>query len=169
MTCETECTQFDMAMELLISNGFDGMAETMKILMDSAMKIERCRYLQAEPYERTAQRQSYANVQILSGLITYLLPAIYCHEKHGEPVSISRVRQLRHQIRNETNNRPEDMAYFKNEVIDRNGDSKIHMQFPNRTMLMRDLKNQRVAAALTWQEAAPDLFEFDYYALIRYH
>ena len=42
-------------------------------------------------------------VQILSGLITYLLLAIYCHEKHGEPVSIRRVRQLRNQIRNEAN------------------------------------------------------------------
>jgi hypothetical protein len=40
-------------------------------------------------------------VQILSGLITYLLLAIYCHENHGEPVTIRRVRQLRHQIQNE--------------------------------------------------------------------
>ena len=40
-------------------------------------------------------------VQILSGLITYLLLAIYCHEQHGESVSIHRVRQLRNQIRNE--------------------------------------------------------------------
>ena len=40
-------------------------------------------------------------VQILSGLITYLLLAIYCHEQHGESVSIRRVRQLRNQIRNE--------------------------------------------------------------------
>ena len=40
-------------------------------------------------------------VQILSGLITYLLLAIYCQEEHGEPVSIVRVRQLRNRIRNE--------------------------------------------------------------------
>ena len=40
-------------------------------------------------------------VQILSGLITYLLLAIYCQEQHGESVSIRRVRQLRNQIRNE--------------------------------------------------------------------
>ncbi len=61
MTHETENTQFDMVMELLINNGFDGMAETMRIMMDSAMKIERGRYLQAEPYQRTPARQSYAN------------------------------------------------------------------------------------------------------------
>lgn len=41
-------------------------------------------------------------IQILAGLITYLLLAIYCHEQHGEPVSINRVRQLRNQILNES-------------------------------------------------------------------
>lgn len=40
-------------------------------------------------------------VQILAGLITYLLLAIYCHEEHGERVSINRVRELRNKIRNE--------------------------------------------------------------------
>ncbi len=40
-------------------------------------------------------------MQILSGLITYLLLAIYCHEQHGEKVSIERVRELRNNIRNE--------------------------------------------------------------------
>lgn len=40
-------------------------------------------------------------VQILSGLITYLLLAIYCYEQYHEKVSIKRIRQLRIQIRNE--------------------------------------------------------------------
>lgn len=40
-------------------------------------------------------------MQILAGLITYLLLAIYCHEEHGERVSIERVRELRNKIRNE--------------------------------------------------------------------
>lgn len=40
-------------------------------------------------------------VQILSGLITYLLLAIYCHENFQEKVTIRRVRQLRTQIQNE--------------------------------------------------------------------
>lgn len=46
-------------------------------------------------------------MQILSGLITYLLLAIYCHEEHGERVSIERVRELRNKIRNEA---AEDVA-----------------------------------------------------------
>jgi hypothetical protein len=41
-------------------------------------------------------------VQILSGLITYLLLAIYCHEQHGERVTIKRVRELRIKMQNET-------------------------------------------------------------------
>ena len=41
-------------------------------------------------------------VQILSGLITYLLLAIYCREQHNEKVSIKRVRELRIKIQNET-------------------------------------------------------------------
>jgi len=40
-------------------------------------------------------------VQILGGLITYLLLAIYCHEQYHEKVSIKRIRQLRIQIQNE--------------------------------------------------------------------
>ena len=34
--------------------------------------------------------------------MTYLLLAIYCHEEHGEPVNIKRVRELRNKIFNET-------------------------------------------------------------------
>ncbi len=45
-------------------------------------------------------------VQILSGLITYLLLAIYCKEEHGEKVNIMRVRELRNRIQNES--RPVD-------------------------------------------------------------
>ena len=41
-------------------------------------------------------------VQMLGGLITYLLLAIYCHEQHNEKVNIKRVRELRIKIRNES-------------------------------------------------------------------
>ena len=40
-------------------------------------------------------------VQLLAGLITYLLLAIYCHEQYHEAVSINRVRELRIVIQNE--------------------------------------------------------------------
>jgi hypothetical protein len=37
MTCNTECTQFDLAMELLIDSGFDGIAKAVGVLMNTAM------------------------------------------------------------------------------------------------------------------------------------
>lgn len=40
-------------------------------------------------------------VQIVTGLITYLLLAIYCHNQYKEKVSIKRVRELRSMILNE--------------------------------------------------------------------
>jgi len=41
-------------------------------------------------------------VQMLAGLITYILLAIYCYNNYREKVSIKRVRELRIKIRNET-------------------------------------------------------------------
>jgi len=40
-------------------------------------------------------------MQIIAGLITYLLLAIYCHDQYEERVSIGRVREIRCKIRNE--------------------------------------------------------------------
>jgi hypothetical protein len=40
-------------------------------------------------------------VQMLAGLITYLLLAIYCHAEYSEKVNIRRVRELRIKIKNE--------------------------------------------------------------------
>ncbi|MFA4915036.1 MAG: hypothetical protein WC560_00010 [Syntrophales bacterium] len=41
-------------------------------------------------------------VQILAGLITDLLLAIYCHDQYHEKVSVKRLRQICITIRNET-------------------------------------------------------------------
>ncbi len=52
---------FDNAMELLIENGFDRMADVLKILLNEAMKIEREDCLSAGAYQRTPNRKGYAN------------------------------------------------------------------------------------------------------------
>ena len=52
-------------------------------------------------YHLIARSEYGLMVQILGGLITYLLLAIYCREQHNEPVSIGRVRELRNQIAND--------------------------------------------------------------------
>ncbi len=55
-------------------------------------------------YHLIARSEHGLMVQILAGLITYLLLAIYCREQHNEKVGIKRVRELRIKIRNEVAN-----------------------------------------------------------------
>ena len=45
-------------------------------------------------YHLIARSEHGLMVQILAGLITYLLLSIYCHQKYNEKVTIKRVRQL---------------------------------------------------------------------------
>jgi hypothetical protein len=52
-------------------------------------------------YHLIARSKHGLMVQILAGLITYLLLAIYCHQNYNEKVSIKRLRELRIQIQNE--------------------------------------------------------------------
>jgi transposase-like protein len=52
---------FNDVMEMLIANGFDGMAEVLRILLNEAMKIEREDVLAAGAYQRTPDRKGYAN------------------------------------------------------------------------------------------------------------
>jgi hypothetical protein len=52
-------------------------------------------------YHLIAKSEHGLMVQILAGLITYLLLTIYCREQHNEKVSIKRVRELRIKIQNE--------------------------------------------------------------------
>ncbi len=73
-------------------------------------------------YHLIARSKHGLMVQILSGLITYLLLAIYCHEEHGERVSIKRVRELRIKIQNETReseNMPPDPSDLDSQYSER--------------------------------------------------
>lgn len=52
-------------------------------------------------------------VQILGGLITYLLMVIYCRKRFNEPVSINRVRELRSSIANDiSQNQDQNPVYL---------------------------------------------------------
>ena len=53
-------------------------------------------------YHIIARSEYGLMVQMLAGLITYLLLTIYCHEQYNEKVSIKRVRELRINIQNES-------------------------------------------------------------------
>ena len=72
-------------------------------------------------YHLIARSQYGLMVQILGGLITYLLMAIHCHEQFNEPVSIKKIRQLRITIQNElrdsTNTTEPDKLTFKEQKL----------------------------------------------------
>lgn len=74
-------------------------------------------------YHLIARSQYGLMVQILGGLITYLLLTIYCYENHGERVNIKRVRQLRIQIQNElrASDSSADSYFFKEQEHHRLG------------------------------------------------
>ena len=50
-------------------------------------------------YHRLARSSYGMMVQLLAGLITYLLLVLYCHDEFKEKVSIRGVRQLRNSLR----------------------------------------------------------------------
>lgn len=59
-------------------------------------------------YHLIARTKHEFMAQILGGLITYLLLAIYCHEHYKEKVSMKRVRELRIETQNEARNLEND-------------------------------------------------------------
>lgn len=86
------------------TNRFDLAAEQIALIYKLRWDIETFfawwkRHLKV--YHLISRSRHGMMIQMLAGLITYLLLAIYCHEQHGEPVNIQRVRQLRNQILNE--------------------------------------------------------------------
>lgn len=61
MTHRNENTELNSAAQQLADQGLEGLPEAFRILLDHAMKLERSQVLQAQPHERTALRQGYAN------------------------------------------------------------------------------------------------------------
>jgi len=61
MTYRVEDSALERVFEVLADEGFDGMSQALEVLLNEMMKVERSRHLQAGPYERSEQRQGYAN------------------------------------------------------------------------------------------------------------
>lgn len=61
MNCQEKHINFEEAMEQINTHGLDGMGSAIQILINTAMKIERERYLGASDYERTEDRVGYSN------------------------------------------------------------------------------------------------------------
>jgi putative transposase len=73
-------------LESIAEQGLDAIPELIRTLLNQAMLMERQKYLNAAPYERTAERQGYANgfkpktVATRMGKITFDVPQV----RHGE-------------------------------------------------------------------------------------
>jgi hypothetical protein len=88
----------------IATDRFDLTAEEIALIYQLRWEVEKFfkwwkRHLHV--YHLIARSEYGLMVQILTGLITYLLLAIYCQKQHGEKVSIKRVRELRAKINNE--------------------------------------------------------------------
>jgi transposase-like protein len=61
MTHQTENSAIEQVLEDILANGMQGLKTAVSILINEAMKVERRRALGAEPWQRSDQRQGFAN------------------------------------------------------------------------------------------------------------
>jgi transposase-like protein len=61
MACRVQDKTINDVLELLVAEGFEGMADAMSIMLNEAMRLDRSRHLGAGPWERSEVRQGYAN------------------------------------------------------------------------------------------------------------
>ena len=82
MTYREDFTLPTELMEQVSQQGFDILPELIRIVVNAAMQAERQQYLKAAPYQRTPERETYANgykpktVQTRVGNITFSVPQV---------------------------------------------------------------------------------------------
>ena len=123
-TCQTQkqlrlvAYRVDSVNYWIATNRFDLSAEQIAQIYKLRWDIEKFfawwkRHLKV--YHLIARSPYGLMIQLLAGLITYLLLAIYCQENYNEKVSIKRDRELRIMIQNEVRDSekvPPDLGYY---------------------------------------------------------
>jgi putative transposase len=80
MTHQPESNVVETVVQLLCESGLSQMAEAVRIMLNEAMRLERCQIIEAEPYQRTERRKGYANgfkpktLDTRLGAITFQVP-----------------------------------------------------------------------------------------------
>jgi len=92
---------------LIATNRFDLTADQIALIYRLRRDIEKFFKWwkkHVKVYHLIARSRYGVMVQLLSGLIVFLLMSIYCCRQHNQPVSVTILRQLRIAIRNELRN-----------------------------------------------------------------
>jgi transposase-like protein len=82
MTYRKDFTLPAEILEQVQEQGLDVLAELIRVVLNAAMQAERQQYLKAEPYQRTTEREAYANgykpktMQTRVGSITFAIPQV---------------------------------------------------------------------------------------------
>ena len=82
MTHQKDFTLPREILDLIAGQGFEYLPELIRLLLNAAMKAERQQHLQAEPYQRTEERQGHANgykpktLKTRVGPITFEIPQV---------------------------------------------------------------------------------------------
>jgi len=61
VTRPDDCSVIQEVVKLLAGDGFDGLGEAVRRIINEAMRLERQNYLGVGPYERSEERRGYAN------------------------------------------------------------------------------------------------------------
>jgi transposase-like protein len=82
VTRPDDCNAIQDVLELLAQEGFDGLGEAIRRIINEAMRLERQNYLGVGPYERSEARRGYANgykpktVQTRVGALDFDVPQV---------------------------------------------------------------------------------------------
>lgn len=82
MIYKNDCTLPKEYLEQLTEQGFEGLPDLVRVLVNEAMRVERENFLQAKPYERSMERQGHANgykpktVKTRVGEVTFDIPQV---------------------------------------------------------------------------------------------
>jgi transposase-like protein len=82
MTYQPDCTVSSALLEQLATDGLEALPELIRSVINTAMQIERQQHLGVQPYERSPERQGYANgykpktITTRVGDITFAVPQV---------------------------------------------------------------------------------------------
>ena len=82
MIYNNDCTLPKEYLEQLTTEGLESLPEMIRILVNEAMQIERSRYMNAKPYQRSDERSGHANgykpktVRTRAGEVTFDIPQV---------------------------------------------------------------------------------------------